>query len=63
MPAVTEARVARLAAKLSPDDTWDDAREVVDLATGWELDCTQLDLLTDWAIEARDAAFKAKEGV
>lgn len=29
---------------------WDDARERLDIATGGELDCIQLDLLTDWTV-------------
>jgi hypothetical protein len=28
---------------------WETARDFIDQYTGNELDCTQLDLLTDWA--------------
>lgn len=56
MPRITKALAARLARKLDRDDTWNDAREVCDFATGGELDATRLDLLADWTIEARLAA-------
>jgi len=35
--------------------TWDEARDWTDTATFGELDCTQLDLLTDWILAARAA--------
>ena len=33
-------------------EKWDVVRELVDIRTGGSLDATQLDLLTDWVIEA-----------
>lgn len=56
MPAVTQARAARLAAHLSAADTWDDARRALDAAAGWDLSAPDLDALTDLAIEARAGA-------
>lgn len=43
-----------LAAQIRPNVTgmdWDIARDFIDQYTGNELDCTQLDLLTDWALD------------
>lgn len=56
MPRISRALAARLARRLNPDDTWDDAREVCDFATGCELHAVQLDMLADWTIEARVGA-------
>ena len=53
MSRATKTRAARLAAKLSPDDTWDDAFRALDEATGWDLSAPDLDALTDLAVEAR----------
>lgn len=56
MPAITRERAAKLARKLPPGLTYEEARDEIDLLTGGDLDATQLDLLTDWTIEALGAA-------
>lgn len=53
MTAVTKARAARLAAKLSPALIREDARDALDAATGWDLTAAELDALTDLALELR----------
>lgn len=61
MPRITRDLAARLARKLAAADTWDAAREVCDSATGRGLHAAQLDMLTDWTVEARVAADLAPE--
>lgn len=58
MPAVTAARLAR---RLSPTHTRDDARDALDGMTDWTLTPDELDALTDLAIEARVEASAARE--
>lgn len=61
MPAVTTARAARLARRLSPTHTRDDARDALDAMTDWSLAPAELDALTDAAIEARVEASASRE--
>lgn len=49
---VTKALAAQIRPHVSGLD-WDTARDYIDQYTGNDLDCTQLDLLTDWATEAK----------
>lgn len=44
---ITKALAQEIAADIPVSATWDQIRELVDLATG-DLDCWQLDRLTDW---------------
>lgn len=52
---ITKALAAQLACSLIKDGadclTWECMRDFVDERTGSELDCWQLDTLTDWVIE------------
>jgi hypothetical protein len=52
-PKITKKLAARVAQQLPDNAEFETAREIVDEATGGDLDCTQLDLLTEWAIKAR----------
>lgn len=49
-------RAGRLAAHIAAWHTWDDAREALDAATGWDLSAADLHALTDLAFEARVGA-------
>lgn len=57
---VTKAMARELARSVSHaefcgDDVaerWGHVRDQIDELTGGDLDCTQLDLLTDWVVEA-----------
>jgi hypothetical protein len=52
---ITKKLAANVAQQLPDNADFETAREIVDGATGGDLDCTQLDLLTEWAIKARAA--------
>jgi hypothetical protein len=64
MASTLKAISKELAAKIRPHVTgldWENARDFVDQYTGNELDCTQLDLLTDWATQAVDATAATRD--
>jgi len=43
-----------IASKAKGLEDWDALREFVDTKTGGELDCLQLDLMTDWVAAIND---------
>ncbi len=50
---VTKEFAQRIGRKIPMDWTYEQVRDWLDQATGAELDNTQLNLLTDWALQAR----------
>lgn len=60
MAKVTKALARELAKSVTPEkfegddiaERWGHVRDQLDELTGSDLDCTQLDLLTDWVVEA-----------
>jgi hypothetical protein len=48
---ITMKRATDLAQEIGSTD-WQLTRDEIDLATSGELDCWQLDTLTDWVVEA-----------
>lgn len=50
----TKELAREIAAKIAGNPSWSDVRDRVDIATGSGLDCTQLDLMTDWVTHECD---------
>lgn len=51
-PQISRSLARRIHPHIASLD-WEVARDFIDQYTGNELDCTQLDMLTDWAMEAK----------
>lgn len=50
----TKELAREIASKIDGNPSWSDVRDAVDVATGGDCDCTQLDLLTDWVTHECD---------
>ena len=52
---ITKELAEKLGRQCPSDWSWEIVRDYVDQATDADLDCTQIDLITDWVVKARDA--------